>query len=190
MQNEILERLKEKISSENIKCNEPMSKHTSFKVGGNADIFITIHTAEEMLEILKINQNKLPITVVGNGTNILVKDSGIRGIVVKFIDDKIERISKQENTENKIETISEQENSENKIESISEQATIENIKERIIKVSAGTSNAKLGNYLLKNNLSGFECITGIPRNTRRSSIYECRCIWWRNKRYCKKCYIS
>lgn len=90
MQNEIFKEIEQKLGKENIKYNEPMSKHTSFKVGGNADIFINIKSVEQMLEILKINNKRLPITVVGNGTNLLVRDSGIRGIVVKYIAETVE----------------------------------------------------------------------------------------------------
>lgn len=77
------------LGKENVKFDESMSKHTSFKVGGNADIFVTINRVEKLIEVLKINDNKLPITIVGNGTNLLVKDSGIRGIVIKFTSDDI-----------------------------------------------------------------------------------------------------
>lgn len=151
LQNDIFEKLKEKIGNENIKRDEPMSKHTSFKVGGNADIFITIHTAEEMIEILKINKHKLPITIVGNGTNLLVKDSGIRGIVVKYVDDSIESLKAENDNDIK-----------------SQNSTISN--EKLLKVSTGISNAKLAMYLLKNNLSGFEFAGGIP-GTLGGAIY-------------------
>lgn len=76
---QILEELKQITNVKNIFVDELMSKHTSFKTGGKADFFVTPETKEELIEILKIN---IPITVIGNGTNILVKDDGIRGIVV------------------------------------------------------------------------------------------------------------
>lgn len=62
-----------------------MKKHTSFKIGGNADIFIKISDLDDLKNILKfINENKINFTIIGNGSNILVKDNGIRGIVVKL----------------------------------------------------------------------------------------------------------
>ncbi len=65
--------------------NEPMSKHTSFKIGGLAECYIKINNTKELQEILKIsNINQIPLTIIGNGTNILVKDSGIQGIVAKI----------------------------------------------------------------------------------------------------------
>ena len=65
--------------------NEEMSKHTSFKIGGKAECYIKINKFEELQEILEIsNEHKIPLTVIGNGTNILVKDNGIKGIVAKI----------------------------------------------------------------------------------------------------------
>lgn len=76
-----MKELEEILGRENIKYNEPMSKHTTFKVGGPADIFAVVDTKEKIEKILKLNKQ---ITVIGNGSNILVKDSGIRGIVLKY----------------------------------------------------------------------------------------------------------
>lgn len=173
MQKDIFKNLEEKLGTENIRYNEPMSKHTSFKVGGNADIFITIHSVEEMQQILNINKGEVPITIVGNGTNLLVKDSGIRGIVIKYVNDSIEKLDNK---------------NDNQLEKDLVKNGIQN--KTLLKVSAGISNAKLAMYLLKNNLSGFEFAAGIPRKPRRSNIYECWSFWGRNKRYCKKCYFS
>ena len=65
--------------------HEPMKNHTSFKIGGNADLFVSVKTEEELKQVLKYaKQKKIPITIIGNGTNILVSDSGIRGIVIKI----------------------------------------------------------------------------------------------------------
>lgn len=76
--------LSEKIPSEDIYINEPMSKHTSFKIGGPADIFIRAKSLEQIEYVLNIcNVNNIPLTIIGNGSNILVKDNGIRGIVLK-----------------------------------------------------------------------------------------------------------
>jgi len=65
--------------------NEPMKKHTSFKIGGNADFFVSVKTIEELKQALfYAKQKHIPTTIIGNGTNILVSDSGIRGIVIKI----------------------------------------------------------------------------------------------------------
>lgn len=58
--------------------NEDMKKHTSFKVGGKAEIFVKINTLEALKEILTICKNEnAKTTIIGNGTNVIVKDEGI-----------------------------------------------------------------------------------------------------------------
>ena len=61
--------------------NEPLSKHTSWKVGGPADIFFIPQNRDELSKFLKSNYGKR-ITWLGNGTNVLVRDGGIRGVVI------------------------------------------------------------------------------------------------------------
>ena len=81
------------ISKDRISLNDPMSKHTSFKIGGPADIFININELEELRNVLQIaRKEKVAVTCIGNGTNLLVKDKGIRGITIKlnFKDIKVE----------------------------------------------------------------------------------------------------
>ena len=78
------------IPKENIYVNEPMSKHTSFKIGGPAECFIKIKTIEQLKNILKYAQKeKIPLTIIGNGSNLLVSDDGIKGIVLKIEIEKI-----------------------------------------------------------------------------------------------------
>lgn len=67
-------------AKENIFINEPMSKHTTFKTGGLADYLVIPQNKEEMIKLLKLKTNK---TIIGNGSNLLVKDGGIRGLVIK-----------------------------------------------------------------------------------------------------------
>lgn len=70
---------------EELYLNEPLSKHTTWKIGGPADLMVFPTSVESLLLIYKYaKQNQLPITVIGNGSNILVKDKGIRGIVIKL----------------------------------------------------------------------------------------------------------
>lgn len=73
------------IPKENILVDEPMKNHTSFKIGGKADFFVTAKTIDEIKGILNLaKKENIKITVIGNGTNILVKDGGIRGIALKL----------------------------------------------------------------------------------------------------------
>lgn len=91
--NEICQNLTKEIPSEQIYMNEPMCKHTTFKVGGNADIFIKVKNLEQLKFVIKVaKKNNIRITIIGNGSNLLVKDNGIRGIVAKieFEDIKID----------------------------------------------------------------------------------------------------
>ena len=65
--------------------NEPMSKHTSMRIGGNAKIFVSIYKEEDLKEIIKISKEEnLPIFVLGNGTNIIVKDGELNMLVLKL----------------------------------------------------------------------------------------------------------
>ncbi|MFR7544916.1 MAG: UDP-N-acetylmuramate dehydrogenase [Clostridia bacterium] len=81
-----IEELKKCVSEEtSILKDELMSKHTSFKIGGMADIFINVKKENDVKNILEYsNKNGIPLTVIGNGSNLLVKDGGIRGIVLKI----------------------------------------------------------------------------------------------------------
>ena len=94
----------EKIIDKNfIKLDEPMSKHTSFRVGGNADAYIIVQNKENLIEVLKIaKEYNLPITIVGNGTNLLVKDNGIRGLVINYASSNFEIIDANKVDEYKI----------------------------------------------------------------------------------------
>ncbi len=84
------------IPKEQILCDEPMTKHTSFKVGGKADFFITAKTIEQVKKVVNvIKENKIPYFVIGNGSNLLVKDGGVRGVVLK-VDLKEVTIQKKE----------------------------------------------------------------------------------------------
>lgn len=73
------------LDEKDIKIDEPMSNHTSFKVGGPADILITPESADQVLDTVKLCKAKnVPYYIMGNGSNLLVKDGGIRGVVVKL----------------------------------------------------------------------------------------------------------
>ena len=81
---QIVQELSKLINPENMKIDEPMKKHTSFHIGGNADIFIKAKSKEEIKQVVQLAKEKnVPLTIVGNGTNLLVRDKGIRGIVLK-----------------------------------------------------------------------------------------------------------
>ncbi len=62
---------------------EPLSRHTSFRIGGPADLFVTAESLDELCEIVVLAREfEVPYFLLGGGTNILVSDQGIRGVVV------------------------------------------------------------------------------------------------------------
>ncbi len=72
------------------RLNEPMSSHTTFKIGGAADVFVKLKTKEELEKIVALSkQCDVPIFILGKGSNLLVSDNGIEGIVASIdgIDD-------------------------------------------------------------------------------------------------------
>lgn len=82
---EMYQELIQKIDESRVLKDEPMSKHTSLKIGGPADLFVKVNNLEELKCVINLaKEHKTPIAVVGNGTNLLVKDKGIRGVTVKL----------------------------------------------------------------------------------------------------------
>lgn len=81
MKNELICAIKE--ANVEFKLNEPMKNHTSFKIGGNAKIFVLPDSNEKCAETIKLcNKFKSEYIVIGKGSNLLVKDEGIDGIVI------------------------------------------------------------------------------------------------------------
>ncbi len=113
---------------------EPMSKHTTFKIGGPADFFVTIDKEDNLEKILALCKNKeIPIHIIGNGSNLLVSDKGVRGVVLKlgkeFKGVKILEYRKDMT---------------------------------IVKCGAGALNSTFCNFLKNKGLSGAEFLYGIP----------------------------
>lgn len=77
--------MKSQFRPEQFLVNEPMSRHTTFRIGGPADYLFFPSSADEVAAIFSLSdQYHLPLTILGNGSNVLVLDKGIRGVVVKF----------------------------------------------------------------------------------------------------------
>ena len=73
------------LEKDDIKIDELMKYHTSFKVGGPADILVTPISFEQVNEIIKLcKENNSPYVIIGNGSNLIVRDGGIRGVVIKL----------------------------------------------------------------------------------------------------------
>lgn len=85
MDDKIYQFLIEIVNQEQILINEPMKNHTSFKIGGPADFFVLPKSVEQIQGIVKLcKSEEIPLFILGNGTDLLVRDKGIRGIVLKI----------------------------------------------------------------------------------------------------------
>ena len=85
-----MKKLIEYLNTANIeyKSNEPMKAHTTFKIGGSADILITVDTIDELKAVLAIcKESGIPSMILGKGSNLLVSDDGIEGAVIEFSGD-------------------------------------------------------------------------------------------------------
>jgi UDP-N-acetylmuramate dehydrogenase len=68
-----------------VRVGEPMARHTTFRIGGAADLFVQPHDEEDLATTLRFARDKgFPCKVIGNGSNLLVSDGGIRGVVVRL----------------------------------------------------------------------------------------------------------
>lgn len=73
------------VNKEDIMIDEPMKKHITFRVGGPADILVRPKSEEELKKIVQyVNEENIPYIIKGNGSNLLIRDGGIRGIVIEL----------------------------------------------------------------------------------------------------------
>jgi len=69
--------------ADRVRFDEPMALHTTFRVGGPADVFITVTEENELIYLMQwVQDNNMAYYILGGGTNLLVKDKGIRGVVI------------------------------------------------------------------------------------------------------------
>ena len=81
----IIEQLKEVLEEDQILTEEPMRKHTTFRIGGPADIFVIPKTIEDVAKVCAIaGKEEIPLFVLGNGSTLLVADQGMDGIVLQI----------------------------------------------------------------------------------------------------------
>lgn len=81
----IIEDLKALVGDNNLIENEPMSKHTTFRIGGKADVFVTPDSDKSLMACVEyVKSNNIPYYIVGNGSNLLVKDKGFRGVIIQL----------------------------------------------------------------------------------------------------------
>lgn len=86
-QRQIYKALSEIVGEHNLLINEPMKEHITFKIGGPADYYVRPKDIDSLKELLRyIKKENLPYYIIGNGSNLLVKDKGFRGIVIDLLD--------------------------------------------------------------------------------------------------------
>lgn len=85
MEGDILESLKEVIDPRRVLLMEPMNRHTTFRVGGPADIFVIPAVISELEGMIRwCSEHAVPYYIMGNGSNLLVGDEGVRGVVIQL----------------------------------------------------------------------------------------------------------
>ncbi|MBE6008288.1 MAG: FAD-binding protein, partial [Lachnospiraceae bacterium] len=129
---DILEMFEDLFDYSEVETSVSMKEHTSFKVGGNADVFITVNTPMELALTIKVlKEAQMDYIIIGKGSNLLVTDKGIRGAVIKFG----ERMSG-------VYRFDEEDDS--------------------IYADAGASLSSIAAFAAENSLTGFEFASGIP----------------------------
>lgn len=118
--------------------NEPMSLHTTFRAGGPARFYAVPYDENELAALLKLlRKDSFPYFVTGNGSNLLVSDRGFEGVVINI----------GKNEENAFQELS-----------LSE----EEDEDGLIIAGAGCLMTSVGKFALRNSLTGFEPLSGIP----------------------------
>lgn len=85
MHKHFYEQLIQITDKESVLSDELMSRHTTFKIGGAADYFVTPNNIEETQKIIQLcNKEDIPFYILGNGSNLLVSDKGYRGVVIQL----------------------------------------------------------------------------------------------------------
>ena len=83
--NDINQKLKAILSEENIVINEPLAKHTTFKIGGPAEYFVTPENQDQLrLVIRACKESNTPYYIIGKGSNLLVGDKGFKGVIIQI----------------------------------------------------------------------------------------------------------
>lgn len=134
MNNDFRKEMEHILGENQVKVGESLSKHTTFKMGGEADYFVIPQSPEEIVELVNLcNKEKVPFYILGNGSNILVGDKGYRGVIIQ-IGKGMEKIEFGETIEGQTRVLA----------------------------GAGVSLAKLAKMVAGKGLTGFEFASGIP----------------------------
>lgn len=153
---------------ERIKINEPMSRHTTFRIGGPADFYFEAGTSEEVQEALKLcRDHHIPYLVVGVGANLLVADKGIRGLVIRPMMNQMEVLGPFQPDEAAPRRIGEsgghyKSYDENQYLKFDDLEMAEPPADTLIRVGSGVVLPQLVIWSLEQNLTGLQNFVGIP----------------------------
>jgi UDP-N-acetylmuramate dehydrogenase len=137
---------------------EPLARHTTFGIGGPADIFVTVRSADEMARVVRAARAAAaPVFVLGSGSNILIGDAGIRGVV---IDNQAKAVSAQ--------TMSEVHRGEvpGSFESVPPAELV------AVRAESGMSFAALARQMARSGYAGIEWACGIPGSMGGAVVYN------------------
>ena len=85
VENRFYQELCQTVGKINVLLDEPMWKHTTFRVGGNATYFVAPESAEQVKNVIQVcEKNQIPFYVIGNGSNLLVSDEGFSGVILQI----------------------------------------------------------------------------------------------------------
>ncbi len=158
MNKEFFEKIEQAVGRDNVKYNEPMSSHTTFKTGGPATVMVTPKDEKALKAIIRVcKENNEPYYVIGKGSNLLVADAGIDLVVIKIYHTLDEVVFHNEATDDLIDD----EQSDGQNDGQSDQRSDEQGKV-LVSAGAGIMLSKLAKELLDRELGGFEFASGIP----------------------------
>ena len=95
MTNRIADRLREAFGESRVQQNAPLAPVTTFKVGGRADWLVQARTGDDIRRALDVAREfSLPVTVLGGGSNVLIADRGLRGLVIRVHGGEVSRVNR------------------------------------------------------------------------------------------------
>ena len=84
MNQQFVDKITQKIPELKLFFDEPMKNHTTFRIGGTADVYVQPDDMQLKILLETARETDMPVTVIGNGSNLLVGDFGIRGLVIEI----------------------------------------------------------------------------------------------------------
>lgn len=133
MNQEFLKELEQFMDGEQLKKDEPMKNHTTFRIGGPAMLFASPASEEQLAKLIKcVKKWQIPFFILGNGSNLLVSDKGYQGVVIE-VKDGFNQCLVERNDDG-----------------------------AVVRAGAGILLSRLANVIAEESLSGFEFAAGIP----------------------------